>query len=62
MPYEQALAHRQIAALLPARDARRSNELEQALHLFERLSTRYDLGLTAALKARLLPAVTAESN
>jgi class 3 adenylate cyclase/tetratricopeptide (TPR) repeat protein len=62
MPYEQALAHRQIAALLPQRDGRRSNELEHALQLFERLSTRYDLGLTAALKAGISPAVTAESN
>lgn len=62
MPYEEALAHRQIAALLPARDGRRASEVEQALELFERLSTRYDLGLTAALKAGPPPAVAAASN
>jgi class 3 adenylate cyclase len=57
MPYEQALAHRQIAELLPESDARRSDELDHAQQLFERLSTRYDLGLTAALKAGASPAM-----
>jgi tetratricopeptide (TPR) repeat protein len=52
MPYEQALAHREIAAVLPAQDRRRSQEVDAALVLFEKLRTRYDLGLTTALKDR----------
>jgi hypothetical protein len=52
MPYEQALAHREIATVLPAQDRRRSQEVDAALVLFEQLRTRYDLGLTTALKDR----------
>jgi class 3 adenylate cyclase len=56
MPYEQALAHREIASLLPAQDSRRTQEVDAALALFEQLRTRYDLSLTTALKQRWCPA------
>ena len=42
--YEEALAHRQIARLLPAGDRSRDGELSKARDLFSRLAAKYDLG------------------
>lgn len=49
MPYEQALAHRQLGRLLPAGDRRRDGELVRARELFSQLAATYDLGATEAV-------------
>jgi class 3 adenylate cyclase/tetratricopeptide (TPR) repeat protein len=46
MPYEEALAHRQLARLLPANDRNRDLELARAREIFGRLAASYDLGAT----------------
>lgn len=46
MPYEEALARRQFARLLPAGDQRRESELEQALALFRKVAAAYDIKAT----------------
>jgi tetratricopeptide (TPR) repeat protein len=46
MPYEEALAHRQLARLLPASDRSRDGELTKARDLFAQLAARYDLSAT----------------
>ncbi len=43
MPYERALAHRQLARLLPRDDQTRAGELAQARELFAGLAAKYDL-------------------
>jgi class 3 adenylate cyclase/tetratricopeptide (TPR) repeat protein len=51
MPYEEALAHRQLARLLPEGDRSRQGELVKARDLFSRLAAKYDLGATEAITA-----------
>lgn len=46
MPYEEALARRQFARLLPAGDQRREGELEKALALFRKVAAAYDVQAT----------------
>ena len=46
MPYEEALAHRQLARLLPANDRNRDLELARAREIFGKLAASYDLGAT----------------
>jgi class 3 adenylate cyclase len=53
MPYEEALARRQLARLLPATDARKSDELRQALHLFSRLASQGEFETTSQLANQL---------
>jgi tetratricopeptide (TPR) repeat protein len=48
MPYEEALAHRQLARLLPVDDRNRDSELAQAREIFGRLAAKYDLHATDA--------------
>lgn len=48
MPYEEALAHRQLARLLPAGDRSRDGERAKARDLFASLAARYDLTATEA--------------
>ncbi len=48
MPYEEALAHRQLARLLPAGDRSRDGELTKARDLFARLAAKYDLSAIEA--------------
>jgi hypothetical protein len=40
MPYEEALARRQLGKLLPAADPQKSHQLKQALALFSRLGSQ----------------------
>jgi tetratricopeptide (TPR) repeat protein len=49
MPYEEALAHRQLARLLPSGDRAREGELTKARDLFGRLAAKYDLTATEAI-------------
>jgi class 3 adenylate cyclase/tetratricopeptide (TPR) repeat protein len=46
MPYEKALAHRQLARLLPSGDRARDGELALAREIFGRLAAKYDLNAT----------------
>jgi predicted ATPase/class 3 adenylate cyclase len=50
MPYEEALARRQLARLLPEEDASRDTEIKKARDLFSRLAAKYDLLATNAMK------------
>jgi class 3 adenylate cyclase len=54
MPYEEALARRQLARLLPDADPRKSDELKQALGLFARLATEGEFQATSRLVNQLL--------
>lgn len=49
MPYEEALAHRQIARLLPAGDRNKDGELVKARNLFAQMAAKYDLGAMDAV-------------
>ena len=49
MPYEEALARRQIGRLLPAGDPERAEQLNKAKELFLQLDADYDLKVTQAL-------------
>lgn len=49
MPYEEALAHRQLARLLPEGNKSREGELGKARDLFSRLAAKYDLRATNAM-------------
>lgn len=51
MPYEEGLAHFQIARHLPAGDPARREHLEKAQEIFSRLKVAYDLEQVAALLA-----------
>jgi len=46
MPYEEALAHRQLARLLPDGDRSRDGELARARELFGKMAAKYDLHAT----------------
>ncbi|EDY18078.1 adenylyl cyclase class-3/4/guanylyl cyclase [Chthoniobacter flavus Ellin428] len=48
MPYEEALAHRQLARLLPDGDRNRDSELARARELFGKMAAKYDLHATEA--------------
>ena len=48
MPYEEALAHRQLARLLPDSDRARDGELARARELFGKMAAKYDLNATDA--------------
>ncbi len=48
MPYEEALAHRQLARLLPSGDRTRDGELARARALFAKMAANYDLLATDA--------------
>lgn len=48
MPYEEALAHRQLARLLPDGDRNRDSELARARELFGKMAAKYDLHATDA--------------
>lgn len=48
MPYEEALAHRQLARLLPDGDRARDGELARARELFGQMAAKYDLNATDA--------------
>ena len=50
MPYEEALARRQFASLLPAGDQRRESELAQALDIFRKVAAAYDVEATTAIQ------------
>jgi hypothetical protein len=50
MPYEEALARRQFARLLPEGDQRRESELEKALALFRKVAATYDIKATADIQ------------
>ena len=49
MPYEEALAHRQLARLLPVADPRKSDELKKALDSFSRLASQGEYEATSKL-------------
>lgn len=49
MPYEEALAHRQLARLLPDGDRSRDGELARARELFGKMAAKYDLGAIDAV-------------
>jgi predicted ATPase/class 3 adenylate cyclase len=53
MPYEEALARRQLARLLPNADLRKSDEIKQALDLFSRLASQGEFAATAQWANRL---------
>jgi hypothetical protein len=51
MPYEEALAHRQLARLLPEGDKSRESALGKARDLFSRLAAKHDLRATNAMES-----------
>jgi TPR repeat protein len=53
MPYEEALARRQLAQLLPAADPRKSDELKKALDWFSRLASQGEYEATSQLANQL---------
>jgi hypothetical protein len=53
MPYEKAIAHRQLARLLPPADPRKSDELQKALDIFSHLALQGELEETARESAFL---------
>jgi hypothetical protein len=53
MPYEEALARRQLARLLPNADLRKSHEIKQALDLFSRLASKGEFEATTQWAHRL---------
>jgi tetratricopeptide (TPR) repeat protein len=59
MPYDQALAHRQLAQLLPKADKTRDAERAKARELFSALAAHYDLHATNAMEPE--PAKPAEA-
>jgi tetratricopeptide (TPR) repeat protein len=49
MPYEEALAHRLLARLLPPNDRSKADAHDKAMNLFSRLAAKYDLNATVEL-------------
>jgi len=50
MPFDEGLAHYEIARHLPPDDANRLEHLEQAITIFTELGTGYDLELAKDLR------------